>query len=235
MTTTVLLVERLLRFYDAVVAGCAFLLVLVLNVAFPFAVQWLVRSLASELQQSSRDALTGLLIRRPFYQSTYGLLLRRRQGPSYLGVAMIDLDNFKRLNDTHGHSTGDEALGAVAGALRLACATTALIARFGGEEFVVADIYHTDDLHDIAEQLRNAVASTRYSITASIGIASTALGPGFDPAERELIDDLVNVADTAMYAAKRAGGNQSRSTHLAHAALKGSAAKGRRQFNPSLR
>jgi diguanylate cyclase (GGDEF)-like protein len=224
MTTAVALVERLIRYYDVVVAGCAFLLVLVLNVAFPFAVQWLVHALASELRQSSRDALTGLLIRRAFYHSTYGLLLRRREGPSYLGVAMIDFDNFKRLNDTHGHSTGDKALVAMAGALRLVCPPTTTIARFGGEEFVVADIYRTDDLHDIAEQLRKAIAATRYLITASIGIASAPLGASFDPAERELIDDLVNVADTAMYAAKRAGGNQSRSTHIAHAALKGSAA-----------
>jgi diguanylate cyclase (GGDEF)-like protein len=137
---------------------------------------------------------------------------------------MIDLDNFKRLNDTHGHSTGDKALVAVAGALRLVCPPTTTIARFGCEEFVVADIYRTDDLRDIAEQLRKAIAATRYLITASIGIASAPLGASFDPAERELIDDLVNVADTAMYAAKRAGGNESRSTHIAHAALKGSAA-----------
>jgi GGDEF domain-containing protein len=67
-------------------------------------------------------------------------------------------------------------------------------------------------------------AIIRYPITASIGIVSVPLGPSFDPAERELIDDLVNVADTAMYAAKRAGGNQSRSTHLAHAAVRGNAA-----------
>jgi diguanylate cyclase (GGDEF)-like protein len=224
MTTAVVLVERLIRYYDTVVAGCAFLLVLVLNVAFPFAVQWLVHALASELRQSSRDALTGLLIRRAFYHSTYALLLRRREGPSYLGVAMIDLDNFKRLNDTHGHSTGDKALVAVAGALRLVCPPTTMIARFGGEEFVVADIYRTDDLHDIAEQLRKAIAATRYPITASIGIASAPLGASFDPAERELIDDLVNAADTAMYAAKRAGGNQTRSTRIAHAVPKGSAA-----------
>jgi diguanylate cyclase (GGDEF)-like protein len=151
------------------------------------------------------------------------LLLRRREGPSYLGVAMIDLDNFKRLNDTHGHSTGDKALVAVAGALRLVCPPTTMIARFGGEEFVVADIYRTD-LHDIAEQLRKAIAATRYPITASIGIASAPLGPSFDPAERELIDDLVNAADTAMYAAKRAGENETRSTHIAHAVPKGSAA-----------
>lgn len=214
MTTATLLVARLIRYYDTVVAGCAFLLVLVANVAFPLTVQWLVHALAGELRQSSRDALTGLLIRRAFYQSTYGLLLRRREGQSYLGAAMIDLDNFKRLNDTHGHSIGDKALVAVAGALRLACPPTAMIARFGGEEFVVADIYRTDDLDDIAEQLRNAIATTRFPITASIGIASTPLGPSFDPTEREFIDDLVNVADTAMYAAKRAGGNQSRSTHI---------------------
>ena len=74
---------------------------------------------------------------------------------------MIDLDNFKRLNDTHGHSTGDKALVAVAGALRLVCPPTTMVARFGGEEFVVADIYRTEDLHDIAEQLRKAVAATR--------------------------------------------------------------------------
>ena len=224
MTTAVILVERLIRSYDPVVAGCAFLLVLVLNLAFPFAVQWLIHALAGELRLSSRDPLTGLLTRRAFYRSTYGLLLRRREGPSYLGTAMIDLDSFKRLNDTHGHSTGDRALVAVAGALRLVCPPTTMIARFGGEEFVVADIYRTDDLNDVAEQLRKAVATTRYPITASIGIVSVPLGPSFDPAERELIDDLVNVADTAMYAAKRAGGNQSRSTHIAHAAVKGSAA-----------
>jgi diguanylate cyclase (GGDEF)-like protein len=224
MTTAAVLSARLIRDYDTVLACCAFLLVLVLNVAFPFAVQWLVHALGSDLRHSSRDTLTGLLIRRAFYQSAYAVLLRRREGPSYLGVAMIDLDNFKRLNDTHGHSTGDKALVAVGGALRLACPRTSMIARFGGEEFVVADTYRTDDLHDIAEQLRRAIAAIRYPITASIGIASAPLAVSFDPAERELIDDLVNLADTAMYAAKHAGGNQVRSTHIPHADLKGSPA-----------
>ena len=224
MTTAAVLSVRLIRDYDTVLACCAFLLVLVLNVAFPFAVHWLVHALGSDLRRSSRDTLTGLLIRRAFYQSAYALLLRRREGPSYLGVAMIDLDNFKRLNDTHGHSTGDKALVAVGGALRLACPRTSMIARFGGEEFVVADTYRTDDLHDIAEQLRRAIAAIRYPITASIGIASAPLAASLDPAERELIDDLVNLADTAMYAAKHAGGNQVRSTHIPHADLKGSPA-----------
>jgi len=216
ISTGAVLAARLVRYYDIVGAGCAFLLVLVLNVAFPFAVHWLVRAPGSDLRHSSRDQLTGLLIRRAFYQSAYGLLLRRREGPSYLSVAMIDLDNFKRLNDTHGHSIGDQALVAVGGALRLACPPTSLIARFGGEEFVVAD--------DIAEQLRMAIAAIDFPETASIGIATAPLAASFAPTERELIDDPVNRADTAMYAAKHAGGNQSRSAHIPHADLKGSPA-----------
>jgi diguanylate cyclase (GGDEF)-like protein len=224
MTTAALLALRLGHYDDAALAGCAFLLVLTLNVASPLAIRWLILALGSDLRRSSRDTLTGLLIRRAFYQSTYALLLRRREGPSYLGVAMIDLDNFKRLNDTHGHSTGDKALVEVAGALRLVCPPTSLIARFGGEEFVVADTYPTDDLHDIAEQWRTAIAATSYPITASIGIASAPLRASFDPAERQLIDDLVNHADTAMYAAKRAGGNQSRPIHIPHTDFEGSPA-----------
>ncbi len=207
---------RLVHLYDTVLAGCGFLLVLLLNVAFPFAVQSLVHALGSDLRHSTRDALTGLLTRRAFYQSTYALLLRRREGPRYLGVAMIDLDNFKHLNDTHGHSTGDKALVAVGAAIRLVCPPTSMTARLGGEEFVVADTYGSDDLDETAEQLRRAIAAIRYPVTASIGIASAPLGASFDPAERELIDNLVNVADSAMYAAKNAGGNQSRSIQVTH-------------------
>jgi diguanylate cyclase (GGDEF)-like protein len=221
ISSAALLAARLIPYYDTVLAACGFLLVLVLNVAFPFAVYWLVHALGSDLRHSSRDTLTGLLIRRAFYQSAYALLLRRREGPSYLGVAMIDLDDFKRVNDTHGHVTGDQALVAVGGALRLACRDTSLIARFGGEEFVIADTYRTNDLRDIAEQLRKAIAAVHYPVTASVGIATAPLAASFDPAERELIDHLVNLADTAMYAAKRAGGNQSHSTHIPHADLKG--------------
>jgi diguanylate cyclase (GGDEF)-like protein len=222
MTTAAVLMARLIRYFDVVVAGCGFLLVVMLNVGFPFAVQWLLHALGSDLRSSSRDTLTGLLIRRAFYQSAYALLLRRREGPTYLGVAMIDLDNFKRLNDTHGHSTGDKALVEVARTLRLACPPTSIIARFGGEEFVVADTFRTDDLHDIAEQWRTAIAAISYPITASIGIASAPLRGSVDPAERVLIDDLVDLADTTMYAAKHAGGNQSRSTHLPRADFEGS-------------
>jgi hypothetical protein len=81
VTTAAVLAARLTRYYDPVVAGSALLLVLVVNAAFSFAVQWLVHALGSDLRSSGRDALTGLLTRRTFYQSTYALLLRPRDGP----------------------------------------------------------------------------------------------------------------------------------------------------------
>ena len=183
------------------------------------------------IRQSSRDALTGLLVRRAFYQSTYGLLLRRREGPKYFGAAMIDLDSFKRLNDTQGHATGDQALARwpvlsdwPARPHRL---SRALAAKNSSSPTSTPPTTCTRSPNIYC----NAVGATRYPITASIGIVCTPLGPSFDPVERELINDLVNVADTAMYAAKRAGGNQSRSTRLdpsPDAAFKGSAAKATR-------
>ncbi|MGC2655392.1 MAG: GGDEF domain-containing protein [Mycobacterium sp.] len=215
MGTTAVLAARLVGYYDLVLAGCAFLLVHFLNVAFPFAVQSLVHALGSDVRRSSRDMLTGLLTRRAFYQSAYALLLRPRTGDTYLGVAVIDLDQFKRLNDTRGHPTGDKALVAVGGALHLCRPPTAIIGRVGGEEFVVADTYSNADLHSVAEQLRNAVAAIPYPVTASVGIASAILGAAFTPTERPLIEQLINHADSAMYTAKHAGGNQSRATHIA--------------------
>ena len=127
-STAALLTVRLIPYYDTVLAACAFLLVLVLNVAFPFAVHWLVHALGSDLRHSSRDTLHGSVDPPGLLSVGIRHAATPQEGPSYLGVAMIDLDNFKRLNDTHGHFTGDQALVAVGGALRLASQHTSLIA-----------------------------------------------------------------------------------------------------------
>ena len=126
-----------------------------------------------------------------------------------LVVAMIDLDRFKMLNDSRGHSAGDEALVAVAGVLRRTCSTTAVLGRFGGEEFIIADTNVARNLPDFAQSLCSAIAALPHAVTASVGTVSlplTAL-PQVDP--REAVADLIAAADAAMYVAKRNGGNQS--------------------------
>jgi diguanylate cyclase (GGDEF)-like protein len=213
---TLLLAARLARIDDIVQAACAFTIIFMLNVAFPFAVQSLVHALGIDVRRSDRDPLTRLLNRRAFYQALRAMVGRQREWDSYLGVAMIDLDRFKRLNDTLGHAAGDQALAAVGSALRANCRATSAIGRTGGEEFLVADTFGGPDLSMMAERIRQAIAEIPYPITASIGTASAALAEIRQAFEPWLIDRLVQSADLAMYEAKRAGGNQIRSAPLQH-------------------
>ncbi|WNG95038.1 GGDEF domain-containing protein [Mycobacterium sp. ITM-2016-00318] len=123
---------------------------------------------------------------------------------------MLDLDRFKEVNDTRGHTTGDRILAAVADKLRHATSGRAVVARVGGEEFLIAEMIQSGEAHTIAERLREAVAEIPWGATASVGVASvTRIGSATLDA-RAVIEQLVEAADSAMYVAKRAGGNQTR-------------------------
>lgn len=190
-------------------------LVLQINIAMPLAIHVLIRSLGVDLEQADRDPLTGLLNRRSFEQHTAKMLSGRDHehatSHAYLVVAMVDLDDFKRINDTEGHRAGDEALVAVGRALGLAVLdTTAVIARSGGEEFTVAAVCTTDDPTVLARRICEAIAELPVSVTASVGTACASIRElRADGDElRTSLDALVAAADDAMYCAKRAGGNR---------------------------
>jgi diguanylate cyclase (GGDEF)-like protein len=209
--TTVISAGRLLfTSADVVLAGCAAVLILVLNISVPLAIQILVHALGADVSRADRDPLTGLLNRRAFRRAVVDLITRHRWTDSYLTIIMIDLDRFKQLNDSHGHAAGDEALIAVAAALRDNCRATAAIGRVGGEEFLIADTFTSPNPGALTQRLCDMIAAIPYPFTASIGTCSSALRD--IPANSELrsIAELVNGADAAMYAAKRAGGNRVR-------------------------
>jgi diguanylate cyclase (GGDEF)-like protein len=197
---------------DIVLAVCAFVQVAVALGSVPFATNALVQSLGIDVRDSDVDPLCGLLNRRAFYRATsaLGAAPAERMGKRCLAVTMVDLDQFKHLNDQHGHAVGDRALVTVADVLRDNTHEDAIVARVGGEEFLIADL--VADAHvctQQAERLRSAIASTGFGITASVGVASM----GFRQApvvRRDVIDHLIKTADGAMYDAKRAGGNQTR-------------------------
>ncbi len=198
---------------DASMAAANFLLVSAGILAVPFCGQVLVHWLSVDALKSSTDPLTGLRNRRGFYRSAAKLVAADGR-TSCLSVLMVDLDNFKRINDTYGHAAGDRILVSVADTLRRVGTERTVIARVGGEEFLVAEMAGTSEALQTAEAMRQAIAGTPWGVTASLGVSSLPLRARAESVDRDTIERLVNEADLAMYEAKRAGGNRVRHTDM---------------------
>ncbi len=159
-------------------------------------------------RRATLDPLTLTYNRRTLAElATRALAQARRQGTGF-GVLLLDVDHFKQINDTLGHSAGDEALQQLVGILRGGMRAEDALGRMGGEEFIVL-LPHVDaaQARFAAERLRAAVeatpldlAGTPWPMTVSIGVASRSGDEDFDA--------LLRRADAAMYAAKHAGRNR---------------------------
>ncbi len=161
-------------------------------------------------QLASTDELTGLYVRRMILQRLRQEVRRFQRYGHALSVAMLDLDHFKRVNDTHGHAAGDEVLRRAGRLLRGSIRRDLDVAgRYGGEEFLVLFPDTSEDRAVVAcERLRQAIAGARFAIdggdigvTASIGVAGCST-------RGESAEELLERADAACYQAKAAGRNQ---------------------------
>jgi diguanylate cyclase (GGDEF)-like protein len=166
-------------------------------------------ALVRQLQvQATLDAKTGLLNAAAWRQEAEREIANSERVGASISVLMIDLDHFKQLNDKHGHQAGDVALKQVGDCLVDALRAKDIVGRFGGEEFI-ALLPAADDVvaTNVAERLRQRISALELphggAVTASIGV-----GTG---AEEHGLDQLITVADRALYAAKSAGRNQVRS------------------------
>ncbi len=162
-------------------------------------------------EQSTTDFLTGLPNRRAFFEAAEAELARARRHGFQLVLMLLDVDFFKKINDTAGHAAGDQALKAVAHTLKHSRRQGDLVARLGGEEFVVLLTHcEPDDGWRFAERLREALASQEIALgegqpplhlTVSVGLAASG-------AHGLALDTLLARADDAMYKAKHAGRNR---------------------------
>jgi diguanylate cyclase (GGDEF)-like protein len=156
-------------------------------------------------EQSLVDALTGTLNRHALAHRLAELRAQFRLGDGQLCVLAADIDHFKRINDTHGHETGDTVLRGVASALRSHLRSFPLLYRTGGEEFVaILPGLSCAEGELIAERLRAAVAAARpggIEVTMSFGVAATSVSRS-DP------DAIVSAADHCLYRAKESGRNR---------------------------
>ncbi|MEX0953584.1 MAG: EAL domain-containing protein [Rhizobiaceae bacterium] len=157
-----------------------------------------------------QDQLTGLLNRGRFFELV-GHAIDSADPHSNLAMVGIDLDGFKSVNDTHGHSAGDDLLIEVASRLKANTPAGAIIARLGGDEFAVyyADAGSEDEVLAAAKVLLGAICEP-FKIGRRVVNVATSIGLLTCPARGAEIDHLLNCADTALYRAKREGRNQIR-------------------------
>jgi two-component system, cell cycle response regulator len=158
-----------------------------------------------QLQDAAQtDGLTQIANRAMFDDMLERECDRSLRSGEPTAVALLDLDHFKLLNDTHGHLEGDQALRDVARSLRIVCRQSDLPARYGGEEFAVLLVgAHTEAAATAAERFRKAIEEIDRNapVTASVGVAVW-------PHDGITARELVAAADTALYAAKHAGRNR---------------------------
>jgi len=171
----------------------------------------LKKELEGVKQAAKTDMLTGLFNRRGFEESVSGAIEQAREMKTPLSIIILDIDHFKRVNDTHGHLIGDNVLKLLAKLLRENTKGKDIVARFGGEEFIL--VLPDTPLKGgfvLAEQIRLTLKSMRWinkttgqpidTITISLGIAE--YKPGED------LDTLIERSDNALYLAKNTGRNK---------------------------
>lgn len=156
------------------------------------------------LQQSAQcDPLTGLLNRRGFESVSYSALQQTMRSQHPFAVLLIDLDNFKQVNDTQGHDAGDLLLEEFSTLLRSQTRSVDIISRWGGEEFVLLLQSDIEGARQLSEKIRSSISSYQFSSglrTASIGVAIHD--------RQEPLEETIKRADLAMYQAKKNGKNR---------------------------
>src|SRR5450830_1800945 len=158
-------------------------------------------------QLASHDYLTGIPNRMLFNELAVAELSRAKRSPNLYALFFIDLDGFKPINDTLGHAVGDLLLQSVAQRLCASLREYDLVARLGGDEFVVllSDIKHQSQIADIADKLVKTVGAPFLNIAGHEVCTSLSIGIALFPDDGHTVDELLSKADTAMYAAKKAG------------------------------
>ncbi len=168
-----------------------------------------IQSLQASLrEQAIRDGLTGLYNRRYLNETSERELSHAERDNYPISIMMIDIDYFKRLNDTHGHQAGDDVLKALSSLLHNGIRQSDIACRYGGEEFIILmpEVGRADAIRR-ADALRKEFSSQQVyyqkealSATISIGIATY-------PENGTTMDEVIKAADSALYAAKQAGRN----------------------------
>jgi two-component system, cell cycle response regulator len=156
------------------------------------------------------DGLTSLRTRRYYEEGLRTEAVRAVRSGAPLAVLLLDIDHFKRINDTYGHHGGDRVLCELSRRLRELARPGDLVARYGGEEFAILLPNTTpEQLTVVGERIRQGIATTPIAVSATTLVTVTvSVGCAVMPAHCDTAENLVLAADGALYAAKESGRNR---------------------------
>lgn len=155
------------------------------------------------------DLLTGLPNRALLFERLRQAIINADSDEHWFGLCFLDLDGFKKVNDTHGHDAGDDLLVIMAQRLKECLRAHDVVARLGGDEFVVIlnYLHSIDEARQVAERILNR-AQAPITVAGQIVHVSASMGITIYPLDNSDVDGLMHHADVAMYAAKKAGRNR---------------------------
>ena len=161
------------------------------------------------MNYANRDYLTGLYNRRYFFQAMSEYLEDAKESGEKFAVAMIDIDHFKKINDTYGHDVGDQVIVTLADILRSSTSPRDIVARFGGEEFcIVLKNINRYSAQDIIERIRSEVESYSFCVDKDNYIKFTISIGALIHNDEDTLEESISEADMMLYKAKNGGRNQ---------------------------
>jgi diguanylate cyclase (GGDEF)-like protein len=209
--TLVILATRLGDF-DPVVTACVVALFVLTNVFVVFMCRSVMRVVATDSHYGELDPLTGLLTRDAFSDRVATIISRGRADDRFLAFVVVSIDSFSMLTAINGVGGANQARVAIGHRIAETLRHDAVLAHVGESEYLIADTFTSADASVLSERLRHTVRTAPFRLTASIGVVTTPLAQLVGVPAHDVVDELVTLATSNMYVARRAGGHRTEAT-----------------------
>lgn len=167
---------------------------------------WLVDA---DILHENFEPLTGMFNRDGLYEKATTLLASRSRGDDrFVAISVINLDSFSLVGEFSGISGSNRARVEIAARLRETARRDAVLAHIADSEFVIADLFESNDASALIERVRGTISGAPSRLSASIGVVTTPLQPLVQMPPHDVLDELMSIATNAMYKSRKAGGNQ---------------------------
>ncbi|BDX30515.1 diguanylate cyclase [Mycobacterium antarcticum] len=198
--------------FEPAVAAAGIALFAFTNVFVVFVCRNVVRLVNTDIHYGELEPLTGLLTRDAFADRVATIVSRDRDDDRFLAIVVVSLDSFSLLTAMGGDSDANQARVAIGHRLSETVRRDAVLAHVGESEYLVADTFGSTDATVLTDRLQHSVRTASYRLTASIGVVVTPLAPLVGHPPHDVVEELITLATTNAYSARREGGQRTTAT-----------------------